>query len=89
MNHNGLHWQNSPADHGPHKTFCDRWFGGSKVGSFARILLELDRQQAETEWIMMDATDLKAHRPPAEKSGAQSVDRAHQGSPKYQAACGL
>ena len=40
---------------------------------FARILLELVRQEAETEMIMIDATYLKAHRTAAslrKKGGA-------------------
>ena len=32
------------------------------MGVFARILLELVKQDAETEMIMIDATHLKAHR---------------------------
>ena len=40
----------------------NRWFRWSKMGVFARILLELVRQEEETELIMMDATYLKAHR---------------------------
>ena len=32
------------------------------MGVFAKILLELVRQDTETEMIMIDATHLKAHR---------------------------
>jgi transposase len=32
FNRNGLRCRDAPADHGPHKTFCNRWFGWSKVG---------------------------------------------------------
>ncbi len=32
------------------------------MGVFARILLELVKQDTETEMIMIDATPLKAHR---------------------------
>ncbi len=33
------------------------------MGVFAKILLELVRQDTKTEMIMIDATHLKAHRP--------------------------
>ncbi len=62
VNRNGLRWRDAPADYGPHKTLYNRWFRWSKMGVFARILLELVRQEEETELIMMDATYLKAHR---------------------------
>ena len=62
INRNGLRWRDAPADYGPHKTLYNRWFRWSKMGVFARILLELVRQEEETELIMMDATYLKAHR---------------------------
>ena len=62
INRNGLRWRDAPADYGPHKTLYNRWFRWSKMGVFARILLELVRQEEETELIMLDATYLKAHR---------------------------
>ena len=43
------------------------------MGIFGRILLELVRQDVETEMIMIDATHLKAHRTASslrEKAGA-------------------
>jgi transposase len=36
FNRNGLRCRDAPADHGPHKTFCNRWFGWSKVGGGSR-----------------------------------------------------
>ena len=62
INRNGLRWRVAHADYGPHKTLYNCWFSRSKMGVFARILLELVRREAETEMIMMDATYLKAHR---------------------------
>jgi transposase len=73
VNRNGLRWRDAPAVYGPHKTLYNRWFRWSQKGVFARILLELVRQEAETEMIMIDATYLKAHRTAAslrKKGGA-------------------
>ena len=62
VNRNGLRWRDAPAIYGPHKTLYNRWFRWSQMGIFGRILLELVRQDTETEMIMIDATYLKAHR---------------------------
>jgi putative transposase len=72
VNRNGLRWRDAPAGYGPHKTLCNRWFRWSQMGVFGRILMELVRQDAETEIIMIDATHLKTHRTAASlwKKGA-------------------
>ena len=62
LNRNGLRWRDAPAVYDPHKTLYNRWFRWSRMGIFGRILMELVRQEAETEMIMIDATHLKAHR---------------------------
>ena len=62
INRNGLRWRDAPAVYGPHKTLYNRWFRWSRMGIFGRILMELVRQDVETEMIMIDATYLKAHR---------------------------
>ena len=62
VNRNGLRWRDAPAVDGPHKTLYNRWFRWSRMGVFGRILMELVRQDTETEMIMIDATHLKAHR---------------------------
>ena len=62
VNRNGLRWRDAPPIYGPHKTLYNRWYRWSRMGVFARILLELVRQDVETEMIMIDATYLKAHR---------------------------
>ena len=62
FNRNGLRWRDAPAVYGPHKTLYNRWFCWSQMGVFGRIPMELVRQDAETEIIMIDATHLKAHR---------------------------
>ena len=62
VNRNRLRWRDAPGVYGPHKTLYNRWFRWSRMGIFGRILLELVRQDTETETIMIDATHLKAHR---------------------------
>ena len=62
VNRNGLRWRDAPPIYGPHKTLYNRWYRWSRMGVFAKILLELVRQDVETEMIMIDATYLKAHR---------------------------
>jgi transposase len=62
VNRNGLRWRDAPPIYGPHKTLYNRWYRWSRMGVFAKILLELVRQDTETEMIMIDATHLKAHR---------------------------
>ena len=59
---NGLRWRDAPSVYGPHKTLYNRWYRWCQKGIFARILLELVNQDAETEMIMIDSTHLKAHR---------------------------
>jgi putative transposase len=62
FNRNGLRWRDAPPIYGPHKTLYNRWYRWIRMGVFAKILLELVRQDTETEMIMIDATHLKAHR---------------------------
>ncbi len=31
---NGLQWKDAPRDHGPHKTLCNRFIRGSRLGVF-------------------------------------------------------
>ena len=62
VNRIGLRWRDAPEVYGPHKTLYNRWFRWSQMGIFGRILMELVRQDVETEMIMIDATHLKAHR---------------------------
>ena len=62
INRNGLRWRDAPAAYGPPKTLYNRWVRWSRMGVFARMLLELAAEGARTETVMMDATHLKAHR---------------------------
>jgi transposase len=62
INRNGLRWCDAPAVYGPPKTLYNRWVRWSRMGVFARVLVELAAEGARTETVMMDATHLKAHR---------------------------
>ena len=59
---NGLMWKDAPAAYGPYKTLYNRWSRWSRLGVFARILLELAAEGQKAETLMIDATHLKAHR---------------------------
>ena len=54
FNRNGLRWRDAPPICGAHKALYNRWFRWSQMGIFGRILLELVRQDVETEMIMTD-----------------------------------
>lgn len=62
INRNGLRWRDAPAAYGPPKTLYNRWVRWSRLGVFARILIELAAEGQDVETIMIDATHLKAHR---------------------------
>ncbi len=62
INRNGLMWKDAPGHYGPPKTLYNRWRRWSRMGVFARILLELSAAAQETDMLMIDATHLKAHR---------------------------
>ena len=59
---NGLMWRYVPVSYGPYKIIYNRFIRWSRMGVFARILIELTNQAKDTEEIMIDATHLKAHR---------------------------
>lgn len=62
VNRNGLRWRDAPAAYGPPKTLCNRWLRWSRVGVFARMLLELARAGEDSDMLTIDATHLNAHR---------------------------
>ena len=62
INRNGLRWRDAPSAYGPHKTLYNRWVRWSRLGVFARILIDLANEGQDTEMLMMDSTHLKAHR---------------------------
>ena len=58
----GLMWRDAPKAYGPHKTIYNRFIRWSRLGVFNRIFAELAAKAGEPDTIMIDATDLKAHR---------------------------
>ena len=79
----GLQWKDAPREYGPHKTLYKRFIRWSRLGVFNKIFMELVEKQGDTEWLMIDATHLKAHRTAASLlkkglfpavSGAQKAD---------------
>ena len=62
VNRNGLRWCDAPKEYGPAKTLYDRWKRWSDNGVFARIMMGLAAESAESKTIMIDAPYLKAHR---------------------------
>ena len=59
MNRNGLRWRDATSEYGPHKTLDNRW---SDKGIFARMMAALAVGHGEETTVMIDATNLKAHR---------------------------
>lgn len=62
VNRDGLCWRDAPAAYGPPKTLYNRWLRWSRMGVFARMLLELAKAGQDSDTVMIDATHLKAHR---------------------------
>ena len=58
----GLQWKDAPREYGPHKTLYNRFIRWSRLGVFNKISMELVEKQGDTERLMIDATNLKAHR---------------------------
>ena len=70
---NGLRWCDAPPEYGPHKTLYNRFVRWSAKGIFKRILAELAAIEGTPARLMMDATNLKAHRTAASlKKGGPS-----------------
>ena len=80
INRNCLRWRDAPAPYGPPKTLYNRWVRWSRLGVFARMLIELAAERAQTDAVMIDATHLKAHRTAAslgrKKGGAAASSAA-------------
>ena len=67
INRNGLRWCDAPKEYGPPKTLYNRWKRWGDKGIFARmmegLMIEgLASEAAVPKTVMIDATDLKAHR---------------------------
>jgi len=70
---NGLRWRDAPPEYGPHKTLYNRFVRWSAMGVFNRIFAELAALEGPQARLMMDATNLKAHRTAASlKKGGPS-----------------
>lgn len=70
---NGLMWKDAPAAYGRPKTLYNRWKRRSRMGVFARILLDLATKGQDTETLMIDATHMKAHRTAASLQGQKGA----------------
>jgi len=62
VNRNGLRWRDAPKDYGPAKTLYNRWKRWGEMGVFVRMMEGLAAVGTDPRTIMIDATDLKAHR---------------------------
>jgi transposase len=82
INRNGLRWRDAPAAYGPHKTLYNRWVRWSRLGVFARILIELANEGQDTAMLMMDATHLKAHRTASSLRGKKGGPNASSVEPR-------
>ncbi len=80
INRNGLRWRDAPAAYGPPKTLYNRFSRWSRLGVFARILMELAREGQDTEMLMIDATHLKAHRTASSLRGKKGGANASSGA---------
>jgi transposase len=59
---NGLRLRDVPAEYGPPKTIYNRFIRWSRLGVFNRIFAELAAKGGRPDTLMIDATQLKAHR---------------------------
>lgn len=82
INRNGLRWRDAPAAYGPHKTLYNRWVRWSRLGVFARILVELADAGQDTAMLMIDATHLKAHRTASSLRGKKGGANGSSGAPR-------
>lgn len=58
---NGLRWRDVPAAYGPPTTTCNRFIRWRRLGIFNRIFAQLAAGSDATNWLMIDATHIKAH----------------------------
>ena len=83
--------RDAPKDYGPHKTIYNRFIRWSRVGVFNRIFAELAGKAEEPDRILIDATNLKAHRTTASllKGGSSQTYRRTKGglNSKLHAVC--
>src|SRR5271156_4496952 len=60
---NGLRWRDAPPNYGPHNTIYNRFVRLSRLGDFNKFFAEMAGKGGKPERIIIDATQLKAHRP--------------------------
>lgn len=58
----GLQWKDAPRGYGPHKTLYNRFIRSSRMGVFARIFASLAARPGVPDRLMLETTQLKAHR---------------------------
>ena len=79
INRNGLRWCDAPKEYGPPRTLYNRWKLWGDIGVFARKMEGLASEAATPKTVMIDATDLKAHRTaisPRSKKGDPATKEA-------------
>ncbi|MFT9417978.1 IS5 family transposase [Acetobacter sp.] len=86
---NGLQWKDAPKAYGPHKTLYNRFIRWSRLGVFDRIFVAQTEQAGCSKRLIIDATHLKAHRPPCSKRGfPRHIERTKDGlNSKLHAVC--
>ncbi len=62
---NGLRWRDAPREYGLQKTIYNRFIRWSRLSVVNRIFAALAAKSGKPDQLMIDATHLKAHRPPA------------------------
>ncbi len=82
VNRNGLRWCDAPREYGPAKTLYNRWKRWSDNGVFARIMMGLAAESAESKTLMIDATYLKAHRTASSLRVKKGGAGGRSGAPK-------
>ncbi len=82
INRNGLRWRDAPAEHGPHKTLCNRWKRWRRLGVFARMPEGLAGGEDPGGMLMTDATHLKARRTAAGLRLKKGGPEGRPGGPK-------
>ncbi len=80
VNRNGLRWRDAPAVYGPPKTLYNRWVRWSRMGVFARMLVELADAGRDDSLTMIDATHLKTHRTASSLRGSKGGADASSGA---------
>ena len=67
---------------GPPKTLYNRWVHWSRMGVFARMLMELADEGRDVSAVMIDATHLKTHRTASSLRGQKGGAIASSSAPR-------